>query len=698
MMHSIRSTMSRIWVLAALIASALGAAVTVIPASAAGDHIVNTTVDETTPGDGLCSLREAMLNSKNKDNTYSECGLGTGTDSIFFTSSSTITLGSALPTVSTTLTINGSPIIQASDCDPVNVPGGCTPATYGIMATTTGGDLELDGLQLQNGSATSGGALYIASGTTVTLISVTFQHNLAQSQGGAIDNFGSLHVSQSTFLNNKSMGGGGAIWSPGGSTFAIYDSDFESNIAIGSSGAVFNNGFTPTPKIVNSTFYNNSANYGGAIENDDTLILVNDTFSGSYASGLTHGGAIWNAGDLTLKNTILANSLGGAEDCYNAGGDTITANLNSLIETNGASGHMCGTPAFNTDPGMLNYGNFGGLTKTLALSAGSPAIDNGDDTTCAAAPVSGLDQRGISRTRGLHCDIGAFEFIPPGASWDTDLKTDPAVFEKTSGNWFDVGSTSGFGVPALNFGDNTNYVQVPGDYDGDHKIDAAVFEKATGNWFVVGSNIGFFTPALNFGASSNFVPVPADYDGDGKIDPAVYDTTTGNWFAVGSTRGFFTPALSFGGSGFTPVPADYDGDGQADPAVFQTSTGNWFVVGSTRGFFTPALNFGGGSNYAPVPGDFDGDGKTDPAVFEKSAGNWFAVGSSRGFMAPALGFGNSASFITVSGDYDGDGKIDPAVYEIATGNWFVVGSTAGFFTPALGFGNTSFKPVVPAPR
>jgi subtilisin-like proprotein convertase family protein len=137
------------------------------------------------------------------------------------------------------------------------------------------------------------------------------------------------------------------------------------------------------------------------------------------------------------------------------------------------------------------------------------------------------------------------------------------------------------------------------DFDGDGRADTVVYQEATGNWYVVGSATGFFSPALNFGGPG-FTPVAGDYDGDGVTDPAVYHTSTGNWFAVGSSTGFFNVALNFGGAGFTPVPGDYDGDGETDPAVYQASSGNWFVVGSTDGFFTPALNFGG-SGFSPAP-------------------------------------------------------------------------------------------------
>ena len=51
-------------------------------------------------------------------------------------------------------------------------------------------------------------------------------------------------------------------------------------------------------------------------------------------------------------------------------------------------------------------------TPSLPLLPGSPAIDAGDDAVCAqtgADKVNGVDQRGVTRPQGAHCDIGAFE-------------------------------------------------------------------------------------------------------------------------------------------------------------------------------------------------------------------------------------------------------------------------------------------------
>jgi hypothetical protein len=49
----------------------------------------------------------------------------------------------------------------------------------------------------------------------------------------------------------------------------------------------------------------------------------------------------------------------------------------------------------------------GGLTWTMALGVGSPAIDTANDATC---PL--VDQRGVTRPQGPHCDVGAFELVP----------------------------------------------------------------------------------------------------------------------------------------------------------------------------------------------------------------------------------------------------------------------------------------------
>ena len=75
-------------------------------------------------------------------------------------------------------------------------------------------------------------------------------------------------------------------------------------------------------------------------------------------------------------------------------------------------------------------------------------------------------------------------------------------------------------------------------------------DKSSGNWFYDGSTSGFGYH-LAFGGP-NFTPVPGDYDGDGITDTAVYDTTNGNWFIAQTTAGFIVHP-SFGGVEYVPV-------------------------------------------------------------------------------------------------------------------------------------------------
>ena len=94
---------------------------------------------------------------------------------------------------------------------------------------------------------------------------------------------------------------------------------------------------------------------------------------------------------------IVANN---GTDCVGPVNAAGTPNL----DTDGS----CGS-TITADPMLDMLANNGGQTATLALLDGSPAIDAGDNATCAAASVNGVDQRGAIRPAGAACDLGAYE-------------------------------------------------------------------------------------------------------------------------------------------------------------------------------------------------------------------------------------------------------------------------------------------------
>ncbi|HET7036086.1 MAG TPA: choice-of-anchor Q domain-containing protein [Thermomicrobiaceae bacterium] len=76
-----------------------------------------------------------------------------------------------------------------------------------------------------------------------------------------------------------------------------------------------------------------------------------------------------------------------------------------------ASDDTCDVGATVGDPMLDPAGpaDHGGPTMTIALQPGSPAVAAGNDRLCGRAPVAGVDQRGVDRLQGDHCDLGAFE-------------------------------------------------------------------------------------------------------------------------------------------------------------------------------------------------------------------------------------------------------------------------------------------------
>lgn len=70
----------------------------------------------------------------------------------------------------------------------------------------------------------------------------------------------------------------------------------------------------------------------------------------------------------------------------------------------------CTVTGGGQDPGFAaGLADNGGPTKTVALLPTSPAVDAGVEAACSASPVSGLDQRGVTRPHGTSCDSGAYE-------------------------------------------------------------------------------------------------------------------------------------------------------------------------------------------------------------------------------------------------------------------------------------------------
>ncbi len=299
--------------------------------------------------------------------------------------------------------------------------------------TITGGDAN--GTSPQN----FGGGLYCigkgGSGNACNpiLSNLVFSGNSA-SDGGALFNDGSFSgtgspmLSDVTFSGNNATTNGGAIYNEGyygTSKPMLSNITFSGNNASGNGGAMYNGGGDgiSSPTLVNVTFSGNMAHSGGAMYDDGSSAgvssptLSNVTFSGNTADG---GGAMFNdatsgSSSPALSNIILWNDTATAEspEIFNAGA---TPSIDhSVIQGSGGSTSWdtsLGTDVggnIDADPLLGPLGMHGGLTETMVPSAAGSAVDAGNDAVCAGALVNGVDQRGVTRPQGPHCDIGAVE-------------------------------------------------------------------------------------------------------------------------------------------------------------------------------------------------------------------------------------------------------------------------------------------------
>ena len=334
---------------------------------------IETLLGERDPATNVTTLSGEIGAAGASDNSY-HVVTGGGADSTALLDGFTITAGNA----------NGS-----------------SPDDGGGGMYNVGSSLILTNVIFYANAAVQGGGMYnLSSGPTLT--NVVFSGNNGTSPiynygGGMYNNGSSPSLTDVVFTGNfTNPGRAGGMYNYLGSNPTLTNVTFSGNSTVDNGGGMAN--FQSSPTLSNVTFSgNSSSDSGGGMSNyQSNATLTNVTFSNNSAPS---GGGLQNlSSSPMLKNTLIANSLSGG-DCVNVSSTLNAASSNNLIED---GTHACGlTDGVNAniigqDPKLGPLGYHGGFTQTRPLLSGSSAIDNGDDTLCAAAPVSNLDQRGMS--------------------------------------------------------------------------------------------------------------------------------------------------------------------------------------------------------------------------------------------------------------------------------------------------------------
>ncbi len=266
----------------------------------------------------------------------------------------------------------------------------------------------------------NGGGIDSDSSSTVKLIDSEVSRNDSGGSGGGIEGSpdGQVVIQRTTVANNKAAQAGGVMVF--GPPTRVIDSTISGNVAAagpqveGDGGGVYVDS-KGRLELVNSTVANNRAfTSGGGIFADAgghaaisfSTIARNRADSDNKFGGTTGGVHLRTTGVAVPATARIANSVlalnveagGVAADCGGIGFLGTGVNLISTVNQGTCSE---ATPIVAANPLLGPLARNGGLTQTIALLAGSPAIG-------AAGPGKApkRDQRGVTRTDP---DLGAYE-------------------------------------------------------------------------------------------------------------------------------------------------------------------------------------------------------------------------------------------------------------------------------------------------
>jgi CSLREA domain-containing protein len=333
--------------------------------------------------DGVCTLREAIINANSNAATRPDCEAGSGTD-IISLPVGTITLN--IPNVPSQFTTEdlcltgdldiGDSLVINGHPDGTTINANALDRIFDIGPDSDGNPMtppptivvQLNKLTITNGFQNDVGGVRVNQNATVTIDDSTISGNRSwANDAGGVGNLGKLTMRNCTISGNTCL-------------------------------------------LV-----------AGGIKNEGTLELLSCTVTRNDSDFDNLNGGVWNLspGTTTLRNTIIAGNFG--TNLPNVQGDFISGGYN-IIGDFGANPPIAPNIADQLDVidatvqlGLL--ASNGGPTMTHALGPISIAIDQGNAfglTTDQRGFTRPCDQAGVVNAPGGHgADVGAFEVQGP---------------------------------------------------------------------------------------------------------------------------------------------------------------------------------------------------------------------------------------------------------------------------------------------
>jgi len=271
--------------------------------------VVTTLEDVVDDADGVLSLREAIA-------LAGEDGGIITFDATLFTSGEMQTI--TLSTLYRPLWIDSAVTIVGPGSDKLSISSNNQMRV--LYIATSFEDVSISGLTIRDGYAHKAGyggvgAGIYATNTKLTLDDVAFINNSATYGGAICTYYTDLNITNAIFEGNTAETDGGAIWNYGsskkvtGEEFSITNTEFVNNTAQISGGAIYLKSTANPATIDSSTFESNSAVYGGALYQISGNIEIKGNTKFTANKGLTgegRGGAIYSAGgDFVISDSIF---------------------------------------------------------------------------------------------------------------------------------------------------------------------------------------------------------------------------------------------------------------------------------------------------------------------------------------------------------------------------------------------------------
>jgi hypothetical protein len=439
-----------------------------------------------------------------------------------------------------TITLTGGPLTLTKDVTITGPGAGLLSVSGGgasrVLEVPNGVTAAISGLTVRDGLVADvgdplepafGGGILNHGALTLTDCEVRDNQAVNGGAGGGVYSDGALlavncfiHDNQVSAAEFGADGRGAGVYSDG--TAGLTDCTISNNTGVSTidvaglgfafGGGLFNDAagaLTVIDCTVTDNQLGGGAGEGAGIQDNGTAVIRNSTIAFNQSDGesggintILRGTRGTAAPKLQLFDTIVAQNTAHSNPDVEGAVDSLGHNL--VGDPTGATGLVASDLQGLGVPGIHLLGDHGG--PTVALDAGSPAVNAGDP---AEAPAT--DARGFNRIVDGAIDIGAFEFQPPAVTVALASSANPAT----------VGAPVTFtaAVAGVAAGSNAPTGGVLFLIDGQPKATAAV-HNGTASLTTSSLSLGAHTVQAQYAGDVNFDAGSATLSPDEQIDPA----------------------------------------------------------------------------------------------------------------------------------------------------------------------------------